>query len=76
MKQENIQFLESIAQSMDSRHWKSVFEELIDEVRDNVMAEKISVSAGNEACERLRQVLNKITILDTKPVDGSKNPAI
>lgn len=76
MKPEQISFLETVAQGSDKAKWQDIFETLIAEVKDDVMAKKIGVDAGNEAVELLRQVLNKITLLDVKVPSTSKNPAI
>lgn len=76
MTPQQIAFLEQVAQGPDKTKWEDIFSTLIDEVKEDVMAEKISVGAGNEAVKLLRDVRNKITILDNKPVNGTKNPAI
>lgn len=76
MTPEQIGFLEQIARSSDSKPWVGIFQTLIEEIKDDVLAKKISVDAGNEAILKLRDVVNKIAVLNQPSVDGRKNPAI
>lgn len=76
MKPEQVAFLEKIAQSSDKKAWQDVFETLIEEVKDDVLAKKVSVDAGNEAVALLKGILNKITILDVRAENPAKNQMI
>ncbi len=69
-------FLEKIANSSDTKMWKSIFETYAGEIKDKVMDEKLDPKAGKAAVEALMALSNKITVLDVEPSSPSKNPAI
>lgn len=69
-------FLEKVANSSDSKIWKGIFEAYANEIKDDVMDEKLDPKAGKAAIEKLKALSNKITVLDVEPSSPSKNPAI
>lgn len=69
-------FLERIANSTDTKMWKSILEVYANEVKDEVMDEKLDPKAGKAAVAKLMALSNKITVLDVEPTARSQNPAI
>lgn len=76
MTKDQIAFLEQIATSPDSKKWKSIFETHIEAIKDKVIDEKLSPASGKAAIDEIRALINTITVLDQKPINASKNPAI
>lgn len=69
-------FLEKIANSTDTKMWKSILEVYCNEIKDKVMDEKLDPKAGKAAVEALMALSNKITVLDVEPSSRTQNPAI
>ena len=69
-------FLEKIANSSDSKMWKTILESYSNEIKDKVMDEQLDPKAGKAAIAALMALSNKITVLDVEPSSPTKNPAI